>query len=128
MHCCTSRKQTITTNIYDNMPAAGKFFPFTIYERFGTSTYACVIIPVLKDGKLKDGVCTLCRSPISTIQVALKPLWLCPLGKIDSLSEEKKSFLKQLVSKNADPNLISTLNLTLEFFIFIYTCCFCAGT
>lgn len=90
MQCCTSRKQTITTNIYDSIPTAGKLFPFTIYEGFGNSTYACVIIPVLKDGKLKAGVCALCRSPISIIQVALKPLWLCPLGKNDSLSEQKK--------------------------------------
>lgn len=99
-------------------------------EGFGPSTSACAVIPVLKDATLEDGVCALCRSPISTIQVALKPHWLCPPGKIDSLSDKKKKpqNLKMLNSKNAGLYLISTLNVTLKFFVSIYTCCFCTDT
>lgn len=68
MHCCTLRKQIITSNTYDNILTAGKLFPHLLFMKgFGHPSSACVIIPVLKGGKL-EGVCASYRFAISTYQ------------------------------------------------------------
>lgn len=75
---------------------------------------------------MEDRFCTAYVPLILKFQVASERLWLPLLGYINSLSDPKK-FFKQLESINKALYILSTLNLTLELFVSIYTSCFHTG-